>query len=435
MLGAGGRSPHGVPAPYTMGAMADQDTPGAGSGGHPEGPHRILIVDSDPQVRSDIRAALSAEFFVVGEADNHEDAAALAKQYQPALVILNADVPGTPQHTATALILKAYPPTIVVILAARAEMHRLKRALEAGARDYIPKPFHAEELLAALKGTLERTVQYRVIRKQQRQLPGSGIWAFSRATGGVGQTTLLLAMAAELARMDRRVVVLDAHPCYGHVAFYLGLRQRSGTIADLAELPEATTRGTLGELTIQHPSGIRVVTAPADLIQGHTLPLANLAARVVDMADLVDDVLVDLPAGVPDDLIPILDSARHIFPVSNGSYSALLSLRDQLELFGQLGFQKDVLYPVLTGFRAGEEAKGLVEKPDIPPVRLLPFDPDSTARATLLGQPVTQALPECPYSQAVQEFVAELLTVKGGWIAAPARKSLLSRVFGKFMGS
>jgi len=116
---------------------------------------KILVVDDDPQIRRVMRATLVGHKYEVTEARNGEDALARISENVPDLVLLDMNMPGmggleTCQH------LRFGSDVPIIILSVRNTERDKVAALDAGADDYITKPFGMEELLARIRAALRR---------------------------------------------------------------------------------------------------------------------------------------------------------------------------------------------------------------------------------------------------------------------------------------
>ncbi|WP_028447042.1 response regulator [Chitinimonas koreensis] len=119
-------------------------------------PNRILIVEDDPHIRRFVRTALEAEDFTVFEADNVGRALIEAGSRQPELFIVDL---GLPDRDGRELVteLRAWSSAPVIILSARDREEDKVAALDAGADDYLVKPFGVPELLARVRAQLRRS--------------------------------------------------------------------------------------------------------------------------------------------------------------------------------------------------------------------------------------------------------------------------------------
>ena len=119
----------------------------------------ILIVDDDPAIREMVRLALTGGGYEVQEAGNTLDARQSIVRQAPDLILLDWMLPGQSGFEfARALQRDATHKQIpVIMLTARGQEEDKVAALEAGADDYVAKPFSISELLARIKAVLRRT--------------------------------------------------------------------------------------------------------------------------------------------------------------------------------------------------------------------------------------------------------------------------------------
>jgi two-component system, OmpR family, KDP operon response regulator KdpE len=127
----------------------------------------VLVVEDDDALRGALRASLHARQLQVLEAGTGEEALQVVAREQPDLVLLDLGLPGI-DGTDVLRTLRASGETPVVVLTVRDTQLEKVMALDAGATDYITKPFNTEELLARIRATLRsrqaRTPEARVLR-------------------------------------------------------------------------------------------------------------------------------------------------------------------------------------------------------------------------------------------------------------------------------
>lgn len=117
--------------------------------------NRVLVVDDEPQIRRFLRAALTAEGYEVSEATSVHEALALAAATLPHMVVLDL---GLPDGDGLMVVqsLRAWTDVPILILSVRGREADKIAALDAGADDYLTKPFGTGELLARLRATARR---------------------------------------------------------------------------------------------------------------------------------------------------------------------------------------------------------------------------------------------------------------------------------------
>jgi two-component system KDP operon response regulator KdpE len=114
---------------------------------------RILVVDDEPQIRRALAANLHARDYTVDLATTGEEALRMAAANPPALVILDL---GLPAMSGMEVIhgLRGWSKVPIIVLSARDDEQDKIAALDAGANDYVTKPFGIGELLARLRAAL-----------------------------------------------------------------------------------------------------------------------------------------------------------------------------------------------------------------------------------------------------------------------------------------
>jgi len=116
---------------------------------------KILVVDDAPQVRRVMRTSLTAEGYTVYEARNGDEALAGLRATPPDLILLDVNLPGMDGFAACREIRNSSQVPIIMLTVRSAERDKVA-ALDAGADDYVVKPFGMPELLARIRAALRR---------------------------------------------------------------------------------------------------------------------------------------------------------------------------------------------------------------------------------------------------------------------------------------
>jgi DNA-binding response OmpR family regulator len=117
---------------------------------------RILVVEDDERIRSSMRLALEDEGYNVEDVSSGEDAVTRFHDEPFELVLIDLMLPGI-DGFETCRVLRRQSTVPVIIVTARSDTHDVVAGLEAGADDYVTKPFVAKELAARIRALLRRS--------------------------------------------------------------------------------------------------------------------------------------------------------------------------------------------------------------------------------------------------------------------------------------
>ncbi len=192
--------------------QSEPAAPAPGTPPEPREPARVLVVDDDPQTLRFVRDALTKAGYAALVTGEHEDLARIIRTEKPSLVLLDMLLPGTDGIALMENITELAELPVVCISGYGRDEH-IARALEAGAADYIVKPFSATELTARVGAALRR-----VARPGPFALGELAIHYEARRVTVAGREVELTATEYELLR----VLSLNA----GRVVTYAALTRR-----------------------------------------------------------------------------------------------------------------------------------------------------------------------------------------------------------------
>ncbi len=123
-----------------------------------EAMHQVLVIEDEPAIRGVLKVLLEAEHYRVIEADSALRAEIESRSHKPDLLLLDL---GLPDGDGLAIIrrIRAWSPVPIIVLSARTQEEQKIAALDAGADDYVAKPFSAAELTARVRAALRRNVR------------------------------------------------------------------------------------------------------------------------------------------------------------------------------------------------------------------------------------------------------------------------------------
>lgn len=171
---------------------------------------RVLVVEDDLHMRLFLRTTLSASGYSVLEAESGENALEMASSYNPELVLLDLGLPDVDGLEVTRRM-RTWSAVPVVVVSARGQEFDKVKALDAGADDYLTKPFGTSELLARLRVALRHASRIAADSPEPVIVAGDlevdlGRRRVSRAGEEVRLTALEYRLLATLARHPGRVL-------------------------------------------------------------------------------------------------------------------------------------------------------------------------------------------------------------------------------------
>lgn len=135
---------------------------------------RILVVDDEPQIRRVLRTTLSAQGYEVFDAKSGEEALLAIREQRFDLILLDLNMPGM-GGLATCREIREGSDAAIIMLTVRSSEQDKVAALDAGADDYVTKPFGIPELLARIRAALRRVQLTPASEGQTLELGGTEI--------------------------------------------------------------------------------------------------------------------------------------------------------------------------------------------------------------------------------------------------------------------
>jgi pilus assembly protein CpaE len=245
------------------------------------------------------------------------------------------------------------------MMSVHGEAEQLRRAIAAGAREFLVKPFSADEFSTTIKRVYEKELGRREQLQAVVPAPVTGaamaetavedhqVVAIFSPKGGAGRTTIATNLALALQReTGGRICLVDANLQFGDVGVLLNLNPKNRSVLDAINGGEPDA-DLLNSVVIDHSAGIRVLLAPPSP-EGADLITAVYLRKIVDLLRQSHDwVVVDLPPSLTDHSLGVMDAADQIVVLSALEITTIKNVRLFLEVADQLEYDRSKLRLVI----------------------------------------------------------------------------------------
>ncbi|HEX9387120.1 MAG TPA: response regulator [Anaerolineales bacterium] len=366
---------------------------------------RVLIVDDVSETRENVRKLLQFEsdVEVVGVARTGKEAIQISQDLQPDVVLMDINMPDMDGISATEAIRAKQPAVQVVILSVQGDQNYMRRAMLAGARDFLTKPPMGDELISAIRRAGAMAQSEKSKSAQIAVAPISGnvgtmigygapkgkIVTIYSPKGGTGCTTLAVNLALTLNNEDTRVALVDGNLQFGDVAVFIN-EQGKNTIIDLAPRADELDPEIVEEVMLKHAtSGLHVLAAPSRPEYAEKVSSGQFAKVLEYLRQMYAYVIVDTAALLTDVTLSAIDISDVIVLVTTQDIPSIKNCRLFLDLLQTLGIERERILFVMNRYdkRINITPDRVTENLKQEIVSVIPFDEQTTTKAVNRGIP------------------------------------------------
>ncbi|MAS36160.1 MAG: hypothetical protein CL610_19295 [Anaerolineaceae bacterium] len=318
----------------------------------------ILLVDDIPDTLENIKKLISFEqdMKVVGTARTGTEGVSMAKELRPNIIIMDINMPDMDGIQATTLITEAVPTVAVIMMSVQNDPDYLRRAMLAGARNFLTKPIEMDELyntirtvharnkpIAAQYAAVEGAAELRpkMANRQANERAGHIITVYS-PQGGVGTTTIATSVASGLMKEGSKVLLVDADLQFGDISIVLNLQTQSTMVELIPDVDDLDTE-LFENIVATHDSGLKVLLGPkrpefAEEVENNPEALAQILKKI---AGHYDFIVIDTSTRLDDLLLALFDLSAKIVMVCTPTIPSVKNVRLVLDLFDKLKYPLD----------------------------------------------------------------------------------------------
>ena len=376
---------------------------------------KIIVAASKTDMRDEACQLLQSDLLQI-VAKLTPDSTGLAKAgFVPAdVLILYSDCLDRKESDFIERLYMTRPALICILLCTETDADMLQRALYCGVNRVIELANSKEQPVDALFSAYNR--EKNRLSAGDHAIVGyeSKVMAFFGTKGGVGKTTMAVNLAVVLAKMNKRVVLIDFDLQFGDVGIFLDIT-KADTIVDIVEENDFDY-AALSSFLYKHHSGVRVLCAPTAPEYAEIIKPEHVEKIIVGLRSEFDYIILDMPPAFNDISIAALEQCSEVYFVVNPDISSLRNAQVSFNVFESLGMH-DKLQLILNkdGF-SNLKLKDIEDVLNCKAVVVLPCDYKNSAQSVNRGVPIVLGYKRSKIAIEINKF-AKIL------VSAPTKKA------------
>ena len=299
---------------------------------------RVLIINDEAESRTNLQNILSSfeDIEIVGDCSDDREAITVVENLLPDIILMDVYMPRLDNFTTAEKISLRFPRCAVIIISMQGEQEYLRRAMLAGARDYLVKPFKTEDLLSTIRHVYELENKRNSIEGKEKdaRFKSQVITVFG-TKGGVGKTTIAVNLAMLLAKNKKKVALIDLDLQFGDVSIFLNLTPRR-TISELSQEGNELDISLIESYLISHISGARVLPAPGRPEYAELITPRHVETIINQLKLYYEYIIIDTPPTFNETNLSAIDLSNQILLALSMDMATIKNVKLSLELLESL---------------------------------------------------------------------------------------------------
>jgi len=371
---------------------------------------KILMIDDDRIIRKIVEKALTNLSYKVFTASSGEEGLKLIKSINPDIVVTDKLMPGIDGFDLTRRLRRepGFAHIPILVLTGESDLDDKLDAFEAGADDYLSKPFETAELAARIASLLRRSEAFKKARAHLLEpTENAHLIAVHSLRGGLGCSSLAVNLAIGLNNLwQKPTMLLDMVLSSGQLALMLNHTLKR-TWSDLSQFEASDIDlSTVSSIMGKHESGLNFIAAPANPTEAEKINPEQISSAMKLLRPRFHYMVADLPHDFSSVSLDTLDMVDTILLVLAPEIASIRAAAIALDTYSQLNYPAEKIKLVLNWtFEHGGLARKKIESALHYPISLvIPFAPRHFVGAINRGIPFIYELPEDPVSSLIEDF-------------------------------
>lgn len=327
-------------------------------------PIKIMIVDDQTEFTENIKRLLNLEeeIEVIAEAASGEEALEMVERMRPDIVLMDADMPGMDGFDATSAIQAKFPSVIVIMMAVKREQEHLRKAMLAGAKDFLIKPFSKVDLITTIVTVFSRELRRRTsVPKSGPATPvaqpvvtkNAKIITVYSIKGGSGKSTIAanLALMMSEALSPKKTLLLDFDLRFGDIGVILNLVAKhniTSLVHDEDDPGYDSFKRHLAKVDM-----LDVLLAPFEPQYAEEITGKVLEAIVSSFRQHYDFIIIDTPATVNEDIVHLLAMSDLVMILVTQEITNIKGISTTMKLLEELEVDSGKIKLIINKYKDG----------------------------------------------------------------------------------
>lgn len=391
----------------------------------------VVVVDDIDESREMILRMLQfdASIEVVGTGRTGIEAIESAQKLKPDVIVMDINMPDMDGISATEAIRKKVPFIQIVVLSVQNDANYMRKAMLAGARDFLTKPPMIDELTAAIRRAGDLAHEERAkaavsfqptgmtgpltpgMMLRMPAMLGKIICVYS-PKGGTGTTTLATNLGVGLKTAENKVALVDANLLYGNIAVFLNEHGKN-SILDLVDRANELDPEVIEDVMVVNKlTGLHLMASPKDpeLMDAHKgEPVSKILAY---LRQIYNYIIIDTTSYLTEVVQTCLDISDYIILITTQDIPAIKNSNQFLSLADASGIHREKILFVMNRYdkRIAISPERVGDSLKQPVVVAIPFEERIVTSAMNRGIPFMVDNKIAPVSKAILSLIETIRT-------------------------